>query len=131
MVFDTPGKTLPNARFWAPVTVMGDCTVAVAEMLPFTPCARTEPAASSARTSVASAAFEAVYMMRLPICRVVQHLQPRGACLDVLYQRNRQGACQGAWFFDDRQYFIQCDGRLLHQDGEQLSSRHCRDCRDS
>src|SRR5207245_6964111 len=30
--------------------------------------------------------------------------------LDLLYQRNRQGTCQSAWFFDDRQYSIQRDG---------------------
>src|SRR5437870_9937334 len=99
MVFAAPGKTLPKARFWAPVTVIGDCTVAVAEMLPFTPCARTEPAASSARTSVASAALEAVYMMRLPICRVVQHLQPRGACASIVVPTQQARGVQGGLVF--------------------------------
>src|SRR2546429_8770759 len=116
MVFATPGKTLPNARFWAPVTVIGDCTVAVAVMLPFTPCARTVLAATSARTSVARAALEAVYMRRLPLSIVwygtyIQEARaPRLLC-----RRNRQGACHTACFLDDRQYSIQSTQGSLYQ----------------
>src|SRR5437899_12767175 len=131
MVFATPGKTLPNARFWTPATVMGDCTDAVAVMLPFTPCARTVVAATSARTSVARAALEAVYMRRLPLSIVWYGTYSREARAPrLLYQRNRQGACHSAYFLDDRQCFVQSTQRLLYHDLKALSLRQHRDCHD-
>src|SRR5438876_5463185 len=131
MVFATPGKTLPNARFWTPATVMGDCTEAVAVMLPFTPCARTVVPATSARTSVASAALEAVYMWRLPLSIVWYGTYSHEARAPrLLYPRNRQRACHSAYFLDDRQCFVQSVQCPLYQDRKAVSLRPHRDCHD-
>src|SRR5207237_7755435 len=110
---------------------MGDCTDAVAVMLPFTPCARTVVPATSARTSVASAALEAVYMRRLPLSIVwyctysSEARAPRLLC-----QHNRQRVCHTAYFLNDRQCFIQSTQCSLYQDIKALSRCHHYDCHD-